>query len=732
MDYRPFRRLSVLSALAKDIVKNPNDMDLLKQLKEHIQASSKQYMEATEKICMPCCFSYIKGLSAGTLKLSSEGKLLLMETLNDLFWKISISNEVVFFNFYTYILVELYDYDTHEVKKVSEEYKNSSLKSMIALMSNIPFELIEEIYSKRNIPKFSQIIYVCTQCIRNETARNLRLTSVNCILAVARVLDDKDLDDKVLRYTCSEMFMFFLPGLSGALTDLALEDVKVGHIIVMNAVRAYGKLVTLVMTDYNGADGRINLSDFNLLMLDLLKEPKKYMFNKKLKGKEEIEEYLSETSKNIKWYRKTDEMLNITMKKLAKLTYHSHDKVRLELAYAASDLIKNCSNTMPDSSSTLVEHLIVLSHDESREIAEISEKSIEQLSKNLSEDHLKVLFESLEDGFYNAIMSLPWKFNSIDNGEKITILNLLIGYLKLFGKYNMHHVMLKTHIIHNLVKELLRITELEKNTISLLEVYTLKELSSDCTFKRPWLNFHFFQEEIVKVKIEILCAELSKYNCFNEICRELLNTYLMEKSMKKEAAYLINSLISGLEGEEQQHYMTTLNEILKVYVDDPSNDDLHVALKLQQKRPEQLKDQIIVVCLITEGIGVISRVLKRKFQPFLLKTLYLVLEKAGSDHPLIRTAGLLTLQNLTRSNGYNEITDLINSNFDYFSFHVQRKLGNALGSKDTVLNVLSVVLQYCNVDVLMPMKNIIEEVIVLFNLLQNFLFQYSLFYIRSC
>lgn len=78
---------------------------------------------------------------------------------------------------------------------------------------------------------------------------------------------------------------------------------------------------------------------------------------------------------------------------------------------------------------------------------------------------------------------------------------------------------------------------------------------------------------------------------------------------------------------------------------------------------------------------------------------------------MIRAAGLLALQNVTEGCGYKSVTDLINSNFDFFSYHVQRKLIK-LEDKEGVLNVLSVVLQYSDVNVLLPMRNIIEEVSV--------------------
>lgn len=48
-------------------------------------------------------------------------------------------------------------------------------------------------------------------------------------MSLARVLNDNDFQDIVARKHVSETFLFFLPGLSSGLKNIALEDEKVGH-----------------------------------------------------------------------------------------------------------------------------------------------------------------------------------------------------------------------------------------------------------------------------------------------------------------------------------------------------------------------------------------------------------------------------------------------------------------------------------------------------------------------
>lgn len=56
---------------------------------------------------------------------------------------------------------------------------------------------------------------------------------MECIMAIAQVLEEKDFQDVELRNQVAEVFLFFLPGIASGLARIALEDEKVGHKIPM-------------------------------------------------------------------------------------------------------------------------------------------------------------------------------------------------------------------------------------------------------------------------------------------------------------------------------------------------------------------------------------------------------------------------------------------------------------------------------------------------------------------
>lgn len=52
---------------------------------------------------------------------------------------------------------------------------------------------------------------------------------MECIMSLARVLDDNEFEDIVVRKQVSQVFLFFLPGLASGFKQIASEDEKVGH-----------------------------------------------------------------------------------------------------------------------------------------------------------------------------------------------------------------------------------------------------------------------------------------------------------------------------------------------------------------------------------------------------------------------------------------------------------------------------------------------------------------------
>lgn len=115
MDLDSFRNYTHLTSLCRGISENPHDIKLLEKLKDNIHEAPKSFVKAAQKILIASFYPYMKAISNSRTSFSSQGKQILAEALKELLDKLSVENTTIFFNFYSFVLFELYDYTTHQV-----------------------------------------------------------------------------------------------------------------------------------------------------------------------------------------------------------------------------------------------------------------------------------------------------------------------------------------------------------------------------------------------------------------------------------------------------------------------------------------------------------------------------------------------------------------------------------------------------------------------------------------
>ncbi|KAJ8959272.1 hypothetical protein NQ314_006300 [Rhamnusium bicolor] len=705
-----FQNFSKLKALCRSLIQNHKNIESIKELNIIIKDAPQTFIKVVQPTILSTFYPILKSISEDKSSFRDNEKKLIVDTLKNLFDKSTIEKLVLFFNIYSFLLFEIYDHLQHKVLSIHEEYKLSIMECMTSLAKCISTELIFVLYTRENAPKLCQMLYVAVEVAKNDQLRSLRISAMKCIMSIARVLEDDDFGDIEVRNQVAEMFLFFLPGVATGLKKIALEDEKVGHRVPVVALTAWGRIITLLMQDYNASDEKIDILKIkNTLNGKFVHSDDK---KNKFEGGEEIKEFLRTTKRTIHWYSDTDKKLQPLVIEFTKLTHHSHHKVRLELVNICGLITENCFSTMPRSLSHLIEIVLALSEDENDEVKQKCNDILGKLSSQLSSSSLKSLLENLEEGFYNDINRLPRKFNGIDEREQLTSLNLIIGYINLFGEHNLSQVLLSVTHLNKLMLTLIHISELEKSNISLLEEYTVKDLELTPNQRTPWKNFRHFKEDEIRDKLGKLCTLLAKFGTFRIISDFLLDTIMYHTENRKEAIFILNETISGITYNEEN--IQILKNILNIYTD---NSYWQVPLSVGVNHfgyvstLAEVQNNVIQVCLLVEGIGKMALALQKYFQEFLLKTLYLVLERAGSGHPLVKAAGLLALTNMTHACGYSSITDLINSNVDYFTYFVERKL-NRIEDNESVLNVLAVVLKHSTIDVLPYIADIMKEVLL--------------------
>lgn len=133
--------------------------------------------------------------------------------------------------------------------------------------------------------------------------------------------------------------------------------------------------------------------------------------------------------------------------------------------------------------------MIILSEDENEEISRTSGTVVAMMSEKFS---CKNLLENLEENFYETINALPRVYNSLgrfwtkafdypfhitqfvtDESEQLSAINLLIGYLKLFGNTYLSQVLHSVTHLKRLIQTLIQFCELERDVI-LYEEYMIQ------------------------------------------------------------------------------------------------------------------------------------------------------------------------------------------------------------------------------------------------------------------
>jgi len=168
---------------------------------------------------------------------------------------------------------------------------------------------------------------------------------------------------------------------------------------------------------------------------------------------------------------------------------------------------------------------------------------------------------------------------------------------------------------------------------------------------------------------------------------------------------------------EDTNLENIIGNVLRIYLD-PSNwyVSLNAGTHVNDLQEEisitigQAQTNVIQACLLVEGVGKMAKVLGSRFDQFLLKTLYFVLERAGSANGLVAEAGITAIWDISEACGYGrDVTGLVQANADYFSYHVTCRL-RRVEQNPGVIDVLNIVMKYSTMDVLPCLEEIVKDV----------------------
>ncbi|XP_043265023.1 TELO2-interacting protein 1 homolog isoform X1 [Colletes gigas] len=694
-----------LKPLCDSLLRNP-DINTARNVANALtKISNKVVQDLLEYILFPIIFHLQdKSLSKGT-------KEELVKTTHAIVSRAKISKIEYFSKLYSCLLIQIYD-RTQESLVITghEELKEVVLSCIKTLMHSSFTEVLDSLYVGENAFKVGQGILLSLSIGRMEKSRSIRLKAIEAVMALCQVDDESDRSDIILQDQIADGIMLFLPGIVSGLQEIALGSEIQGHKLTMLALRAWARIVSLVMKDKEEDDTPLLSTLIQLnndKCTDVLESPSY------TEDKINIEKHLKSKTRSKEWFNASATKLNILVRQLSVLKRHSHYKVRMELVENIHLILTTCSRNMKPNVMLLIEYLISLSEDEITEIREEAEKTLNVINMSYMQNkNMKPLVELLEENFYNLLTSLPRIIRRPDDSDQLSCLNQIAGYLKLLGEQRLPRIMMSAPHIRRLISALVYVSEIDCSNISLLQTVNVKDLEDPAYSYGPhlWRRFKFIQNNSCEEKVVAICKYLGEFGDIRILVDTILGLTLDAPQHKKELFLLLNWIICV--SVKDPSFLSIYEEVVEFYI---NPEVWYPAIETTENVPLRIaQSNVVQCCLLIEGLGLIAQTLGHDYDRFLLKTLYLIIERAGSGHTLISFVGTQTLERIAESLKYNSVGDLLRANVDYFSYHVTIKL-RRVERNPGVLDVVGVVMKYSTMDVLPCLKEIVEDVLLQLN-----------------
>lgn len=328
---------TVLKPFCDSLIKNPS-VDTARRVANVLpRISDKVIQDLFEYILFPL----LTHLPNETL--SKIVKEELVRTVQAVLSRAKISKLGYFNKLYSSLLIQIYDQSQQTMVIAGhEELKEAVLSCIKTLIHSCFVEVIESLYIRENAPKLGQGILLSITIGRTEKSRTLRLTAIEAVMALCQVDDDADRSDIILQDQIADVIMLFLPGIVSGLQEIAMGSEIQGHKLTMVALRAWGRVLALVMKD--------KLEDDDPPLLDSLVTVNDKHFNPlqdspSMKDRGEIEKHLKSATRSKEWFNASSTKLNVLVQQLDELKSHSHYKVRKELVENIHLLLATCSRS---------------------------------------------------------------------------------------------------------------------------------------------------------------------------------------------------------------------------------------------------------------------------------------------------------------------------------------------------------------------------------------------------
>lgn len=608
--------------------------------------------------------------------------------------------------FVTYTLMLSSPENPNKLSSMHEELKLAAVEVLNTLIRNTDYSLVlNQLYTVKNIAILGHTVSLLLCLIQEEKLRNLRILAMECLVALS--LSENASNKTKLTSGC--IFASFLPRISTVLSSVITGDTTQGHFVTKKAIETWQTFLLLVMDD------------------KLLK--KGQTITAKLKtdaGSGKLQDLI--VTRDPEWIKNTSDKLAILVRQVGSIKQHSSWRVRLALLDWAHTLLTNCNNSMSSSVPILLEVLVILSCDEYSKISSKSDQALKEFQEQSGKRHSRPLTEILEENLLSMATTLPRQFRTSDDGQKLSLIKIISGYLKILGT-NVKSLLYSYSHLKRFSLALIQILELDCSNVKIVEEQTTILGHGACaidpktkvTVHQPRKTFRHFHNEDIYKELMSLLKLLGHYGDLNLLVDHFLGLFYETSLNRLQATLIINHIMLGTiqnydgfdrpkaEDCDRQELLSIISSLIDEYLcannfnlvtSHVARESIHAegqfSLVLYNRTQPTFYDynaNILQICLFLEGIAGFAKILQKDFNPFLITVLYPMLEKLGDCSAYLSNTAYLALDSICGSCGYKDIEDLIQQNIDYLVNDITLRLKHLPQNPHAPI-VLKVILQF--------------------------------------
>ncbi|KAF0036699.1 hypothetical protein F2P81_012011 [Scophthalmus maximus] len=430
----------------------------------------------------------------------------------------------------------------------SEELKLSVLRCLDALLHAAYGDIFVRLFEPAMLPGLGAAISLLLALGEKVKSRDIQAAALKCLQALTLQCDctqDHVVPSAEEQRAIGSTMASFLPGITTAVARIITGDLRQGHAVTVRAIKVWCSAVGLVMED-----AQLEASEPSKTLLPDLGRVSQLVVHRQPH-----------------WVKSTAGKLSVLLKKIVSCTSaHRHWRVRLGMVELADYLLARCSRSLGECVGPLLEALVGAINDEEPRVRERCEVALREVSqKNQSSsrssgggdgtsESSSTFTDVLSENLHSLATSLPRLMRTSDDQQKLFVLNVFLGYLKVLGPL-VSVVLNSAAHLERISKALMQVLELDVMDVCIVEERSRSSAvetgsaSPDCYAAHVQRKhfLYFTDDKILSVLTEI-CRTVGYYGNIYLLTDHFLDLYCQSSAYRKQAAMVLNEIVRGAAG----------------------------------------------------------------------------------------------------------------------------------------------------------------------------------------